>query len=181
MKIREVRLEDAKALLGIYGYYVENTNVTFEYVIPTEEEFKKRIENTIKRYPYFVVEENEEIIGYAYVSTFKTRRAYDWSVETTVYVKNDCHAKGVGTMLYMALEEALKKQHICNLCACIAYPNEKSEKFHEKMGYQKVAHFHKSGYKRGEWTDMIWMEKTLCEHEDFPQEFIPYPDVNRED
>ena len=80
----------------------------------------------------------------------------------------------MGRQLYEELEKILYKQNVCNLCACIAYPYPDSEKFHEKMGYKTVAHFHKSGFKAGKWVDMIWMEKALRDLDEAPQEFIPY-------
>ena len=87
MNVRMAKVEDAKDLLNIYEYYVTNTPITFEYDVPTIEEFKNRIETTLKRYPYIVAEENGKIYGYAYAGAFKCRRAYDWSVETSIYVQ----------------------------------------------------------------------------------------------
>ena len=84
--IRTVRLDDAEELLRIYSYYVENTAITFEYDVPTVDEFRKRIETITEKYPYFVYEENGKIIGYAYANTFKDRAAYDWAVEMTIYM-----------------------------------------------------------------------------------------------
>lgn len=87
MKIRIAQISDAKQLVDIYKYYVEKTDITFEYEVPTVEEFAKRIENTLSRYPYIIAEEDDgEIIGYAYAGEFKSRRAYDWSVETYIYI-----------------------------------------------------------------------------------------------
>lgn len=174
--IREARPEDAKELLAIYKPYVVKTAITFEYEVPTEEEFKNRVVNTLKKYPYLLaVDENHEIIGYTYASAFKTRKAYDWSVETSIYIKEGRHGEGLGKLLYQKLEDILKEMGICNMCACIAYPNPESEAFHEKLGYKTVAHFHQSGFKMGKWYDMIWMEKFIGEHTEEPQDVIPYP------
>ena len=86
--------------------------------------------------------EDGELLGYAYASAFKSREAYDWSVELSVYVKDGVHRQGVGRLLYTELEKILYAQNVYNLCACIAYPYPDSEKFHERMGFQTVAHFH---------------------------------------
>ena len=86
-------------------------------------------------------------------------------------------SSGVGSLLYEKLEEYLTAQHICNVCACITYPNPPSIAFHEKHGYKTVAHFHASGYKQDAWHDMIWMEKTLCPHTIPPRPFIPFPEL----
>ena len=110
-------------------------------------------------------------MGYAYANTFKNREAYDWSVETSIYVDENSRGKGLGLQLYKALENLLKKQGILNVNACITNPSEESKYvtkesilFHEKLGYRHVGTFHNSGYKFDEWFDMSWMEKSLGEH-----------------
>lgn len=178
MNIRIANLEDSKELVSIYKYYVENTAITFEYDVPSIEEFSKRIKDTLRKYPYLVAEENNKIYGYAYASAFKSRQAYDWAVETSIYVKNGDSRHGVGTLLYNELEKYLKMQNIINVNACIAYPNEKSEEFHKKFGYKTIAHFTKCGYKLGKWHDMIWMEKFIGEHTDTPKSVIPFSELN---
>lgn len=178
LTIRYATTKDAKDLLEIYAPYVTNTAITFEYIIPSLEEFTDRMDGILKKYPYLVAILDGEICGYAYASPFKVRAAYAWSVETSIYVKEGCHGKGIGKALYEALEKDLRRQNVCNLCACIAYPNPESIAFHTYFGYETVAHFHKSGYKSGRWYDMIWMEKTLCEHEEPPKPFIPFPELN---
>ena len=178
MNIRIANLEDSKELVSIYKYYVENTAITFEYDLPSIEEFSKRIKDTLRKYPYLVAEENNKIYGYAYASAFKSRQAYDWAVETSIYVKNGDSRHGVGTLLYNELEKYLKMQNIINVNACIAYPNEKSEEFHKKFGYKTIAHFTKCGYKFGKWHDMIWMEKFIGEHTDIPKSVVPFSELN---
>jgi len=171
---------DAEEILSIYAPYVTDTAVTFEYDVPFVDEFSQRIRDTLQMYPYIVASEENRILGYAYASAFKKRAAYDWAVETTVYVKQDCRGRGVGKKLYLALEELLRRQNIINLNACIAYTPDKDEHldnasmvFHERLGYSKAAHFTKCGYKFGKWYDMIWMEKMLGEHPDKPEQVIP--------
>lgn len=180
MKIRIACPEDAPELVRIYAPYVENTAITFEYTVPSGDEFENRIRHTLEKYPYLVAEEDGCLMGYAYVSPFKSRAAYDWSVETSIYIRQDCKRRGIGQALYNALEEILRRQHICNLCACISYPNPDSIAFHEAFGYHTVAHFHASGYKHGSWYDMVWMEKLLCPHEIPPKPFIPFPELSLE-
>ncbi len=179
MNIRMAREEDAGALLQIYAPYVTDTAVTFEYAVPTEEEFKGRIAQILRRYPYLVAEEGGVILGYAYASPFNRRAAYDWSVETSIYVERETRGKGVGKALYSELEEVLKGQGILNLNACISYPNPGSIGFHEKLGYHKAGHFTKCGYKLGRWYDMIWMEKMIGEHRGEPSPVLPASEVWR--
>ena len=173
LTIRTASVSDAPALLSIYAPYVEKTAVTFEYTVPSPEEFQTRVAHTLDRYPYLVAERNREIIGYAYASAFKERAAYDWAVETSVYVSEDARRTGAGSILYEALENYLKRQNVINVNACIAYPNPGSIAFHEKYGYRTVGHFTKCGYKLGQWWDMVWMEKMLGPHPQQPEPFIP--------
>lgn len=175
MKIRFATPQDAARLVEIYRPYVEHTAITFEYTVPSAEEFAERIRHTLEKYPYLVAAEEEtgNILGYAYASAFKGRAAYDWSVETSIYVEEGQDHRGIGRLLYQQLEYWLEKQHICNVCACITYPNPASIAFHEGFGYKTVAHFHSSGFKLGEWQDMVWMEKELCPHTVPPADFIP--------
>lgn len=175
--IKPASKEDAEALLNIYAPYVENTAVTFEYEVPSIEEFRARIVNISSGYPYLAAWQDGRLAGYAYASSFKSRAAYKWSVETSVYVSRDARGSGIGTALYQNLEELLKKQNICNMCACITYPNPESIGFHEKFGYTAVAHFHKSGYKLGAWHDIIWMEKFINKHQRNPKTFVPIKEV----
>lgn len=174
MHLRIAAISDAPALTAIYAPYVENTAITFEYTVPTAAEFAERIKSTLSRYPYFVAVEDGRITGYAYASAFKLRAAYDWSAETSVYIARGLHGQGIGRLLYTALEDALTKQHVCNACACISYPNPESIAFHNAFGYKTVAHFSSSGYKLDSWHDIVWMEKTLCPHTIPPKPFIPF-------
>ena len=174
LEIRVAVPSDAPALLAIYAPYVESTTITFEYTVPTAAEFAARIESTLARYPYLVALADGVPVGYAYASQFKSRAAYDFAVETSVYVRDGEHGKGIGSALYNALELLLGRQHITNLNACITYPGEGSVEFHGRRGYTTVAHFHKCGYKFGRWLDMIWMEKFLAPHDDVPQPFVPF-------
>ena len=177
MTIEKVTPADAKELLSIYAPYVEKTAISFEYEVPSVEEFTSRIRDISAKFPYIKAVDNGKILGYAYATTFKGRKAYDWSVETTVYVREDCKREGVGRKLYDALEKSLADMGILNANACIAYLEgdrtddnltNDSYRFHEKMGYRIVGIFHDSGYKFGKWYDMIWMEKMLGKHTDKP-------------
>lgn len=175
IKIRMATEQDAKQLLNIYAPYITHTAITFEYDVPSVEEFQNRIRNIQKKYPYLVAERDGEILGYSYAHEFYGRAAYDWCVETTIYVKMDCKGQGIGKLLYQQLEELLKQMNIINLNSCIAYTEEEdeyltnqSESFHRHFGYQLVGRFHKCGYKFDRWYDMIWMEKMIGEHSEKP-------------
>lgn len=162
--LRFVREDDAQQLLDIYDYYVENTAITFDYITPTVNEFKERINKITKTYPFLVAQKGNTIIGYAYVNTFKDRKAYDYTVELSIYVDRRNVNSGVGKLLYTKLEEILYEQNIVNITSCITYPNEQSEIFHKKYGYEKVAHFRRVGYKFNNWYDVVWYEKSILQH-----------------
>lgn len=171
MRIRPARPADADALLEIYAPYVEQTAITFEYETPSTAEFTRRITETLKGFPYLVLEDAGKIQGYAYAGPFKGRAAYDWAVETTIYIRQNAHGIGYGKALYTALEEELKRRHFLNAYACIAYCEQENETlthasplFHERMGYTLCGTFHQCGYKFGRWYEMIWMEKHLGDH-----------------
>lgn len=169
--IRDAAPEDAARLLEIYAYYVKNTAITFEYAVPTLPEFKARIQNTLKRYPYLVIEQDGVIQGYAYAGPFVGRAAYDWSCEMSIYLDRAAQKHGLGRKIYEALEARLREMGILNLYACIGYPetedaylNRNSADFHAHLGFVKVGEFHKCGYKFGRWYNMIWMEKIVGDH-----------------
>lgn len=169
---RDVVPADAAELLAIYAPYVENTAITFEYEVPSVEEFAGRIAETVKKYPYIAAcDEGGKILGYAYAGVFHARKAYDWSVETSIYIARNARRSGVGKALYLELEKALLSQGILNMNACIAAPRGEDENlddgsihFHEAMGYRLVGRFYYSGCKFGKWYDMVWMEKLLGDH-----------------
>ena len=169
--IRTAILSDAQALLNIYSPYVEHTAITFEYDVPSVEEFASRIKNTLQKYTYLVAEKNGRLLGYAYASPFHERPAYDWAVETSIYVDQNIKHQGIGRRLHDALEDALRSQGILNMNACIAYPPEEDEyldknsvEFHTHMGYRLVGEFYKCGYKFHRWYNMVWMEKLIGNH-----------------
>lgn len=169
--IRMANPADAQALLNIYAPYVINTAITFEYAVPSVEEFASRIAHTLEKYPYLIAEEGGNILGYAYASPFHDRPAYDWAVETSIYVDQNIKHRGIGRKLHDALESTLREQGILNMNACIAYPTEEDEhldknsvEFHAHMGYRLVGEFYKCGYKFNRWYNMVWMEKLIGEH-----------------
>ena len=176
ISIRFAAPEDAEALVEIYAPYVLDTAISFEYDVPSVEEFLTRMNDIQRRYPYLVIEDLGEIIGYAYAHPFVGREAYDHSAETTIYMKQNAGKKGCGRRLYEALENALREMNIINLNACIGVSEADDEHltsnsvdFHRHIGYETVGKFHKCGYKFGRWYDMVWMEKMLGEHPEEPE------------
>lgn len=182
--IRTAQPQDAQELLAIYAPYVERTAITFEYEVPGPEEFRERIENTLKKYPYLVAERAGELLGYAYTGPFVGRAAYGWSAEVSIYLRQDSRKMGIGRRLYERLENISRSQNITNLNACIGCPEQEDEhltnnslRFHAHMGYDMVGVFHRCGYKFGTWYDMAWMEKLIGEHRSNPFPVIPFPEL----
>jgi phosphinothricin acetyltransferase len=181
--VREAAASDAARLVEIYQHYVKNTVVTYEYEVPSVEEFRQRIEKTLEKYPYLVAIVGDKIVGYAYAGTYIGRAACDWSVEVSIYVDVNYKGCGIGSRLYGELESILKEMHILNLNAAIASPEEDDEyltkdsiNFHKHMGYTVVGEFHNCGYKFGRWYKLMWMEKMLGDHAKYPKPVITYSD-----
>ena len=173
MKIRKAVPEDAPALLEIYRPYVEKTAITFECDTPSPEEFRERICRISSRFPYYVAEDNDVILGYCYAASFHPREAYSWCAETTIYLREDFRQKGLGRLLYDALEKELREMGFSNLYACVAVPEEEDEHltfnsfdFHRHMGYTPLGTFHQCGYKFHRWYHMVWLEKLIGPHKE---------------
>lgn len=188
-RIRVATVEDAPSMLDIYRPYVETTAISFETHTPTIEEFENRVRQTLAKYPWLVaVDEDGTVVGYTYAGTFKGRSAYNWAVETSIYLRQDMRGQGLGKKLYEALEYQLHRMGIQNLNACIActerngdpYLTNGSMHFHERMGYATVGVFHNCGFKLGRWYSMLWMEKMLGTHNTPPTPVIPFPELPQE-
>lgn len=166
--IRAAVIGDAPEVLDIYGYYVENTAITYEYDIPSLTEFQERMRHTLEKYPYLVALKGERIIGYAYASPYHPRAAYGWNAEMTIYLDHNERGHNVGQRLYTLLEQILLEQGIVNAVALITPPMTKEDEavyasmhFHEKMGYELAGRIENSGYKFERWFDTITMQKQL--------------------
>jgi len=175
---------DATALPDIYAWYVRNTGITFDYVVPATEEFADPITNTLKDYPFLVLEDEKGIQGYALLHRFVGREAYNHAAGTTVYLEPKARGKGCGRKLYEALEHIALKQNIFTLYACIGVPVEEdkylttnSADYHAHMGFTLAGIFEKCGYKFDTWYSMVWMEKHIVERPPHPEPFIPYSEL----
>ena len=152
---------DIPAMLEIYGPYVLSSTATFEYTVPTLEEFTSRFDTITAQYPWLVWEEAGKILGYAYASAPYTRAAYAWCAEPSIYLNSQARGRGIGTKLYTALEEILELQGYHVLYALVTEENTESIAFHEKFSYKKQAFFPDCGWKFGRWLGVFWMEKRL--------------------
>lgn len=155
-RIRLATKNDCTSILEIYAPFVTDTTVTFEYEVPTIEDFEKRIINTQKKYLWLVCEIEDKIVGYAYAHEFMDREAYDWSVICSIYINPEYQGKRIGKALYFSLLELLKLQGFYNAYACITASNTKSERFHEAFDFTQVGIHPNAGYKFGKWLDIKW-------------------------
>lgn len=174
LELRIARPEDAAALLEIYSPYVKETAITFDYQVPSQEEFQEKIRKTLENYPFLVGLRQGKIIGYAYAGVYYGKEAYKWMVETTIYLDQGARGKGDGQAFYEALENILKEMGILSLVACITDPNPASINLHKKLGFEKIGHFKSAGYKLGQWFDTIWMEKQIGDYQVPPQDVMTF-------
>ena len=172
MGLRFATAEDSVALLEIYGQYLD-TPVTFEYALPTEAEFARRITDFGGAYPYLVWEENGKIFGYAYAHALGERAAYQWSAELSIYLDHSSTGQGLGRRLYGALTDILRLQGIHTVYGCVTVPNERSEKLHAALGFRLAGTWRSSGYKCGAWHDVAWFEKPIAPYQQDPAPFRP--------
>jgi phosphinothricin acetyltransferase len=168
MQIRNVQLQDADGVLRIYQPYIETTATTFETTVPGIDAFAERIKTNTEKYPWLIAEDEGAIIGYAYASKHRDREAYQWCVESSVYVLESYHRGGIATALYLKLFELLKRSGYVNVYAGVTLPNPKSYGFHTRMGFEPIGVYRNIGYKLGKWHDVAWLVKTINPHREAP-------------
>ncbi|WP_457320282.1 arsinothricin resistance N-acetyltransferase ArsN1 family B [Roseateles sp. P5_E11] len=162
MKIRTATPEDGTAVAAIYAPIVAHTSISFETDPPDALEMRSRIEKTLASLPWLVAEDADgTVCGYAYASKHRERAAYQWSVDTTVYVREDTRGQGVGRALYEKLLPLLAELGYFQAFAGIALPNAGSVGLHEAAGFEALGVYRNVGFKNGEWRDVGWWQKSL--------------------
>jgi len=159
--IRASDVSDAEQICAIYNHYVERTVITFEEAPVVERDMAQRIADVTRRLPWLVWEQDGSVVGYAYATPWKTRSAYRFSVESTVYVSPDFGRRGIGTRLYQGLIHDLRTRNVHCVVGGIALPNPASVALHEKLGFAKVAEFKEIGWKLGRWVHVGYWELML--------------------
>jgi L-amino acid N-acyltransferase YncA len=159
--IRPALLEDAMQIAAIYNLYIAETVVTFEEQEITGEMMAERMRAVLPSLPWLVWEEQDQIVGYAYATPWKQRSAYRHSVESTIYLHPAAVRRGIGTQLYAALIEELGGRNVHAVVGGIALPNVASTTLHEKLGFNKIAHFREVGRKFNRWVDVGYWELLL--------------------
>lgn len=179
MSIRQATVQDVPRILEIYAPYVENTAISFEYTVPSLEEFTQRFLWITAQFPWLVWEENGVVLGYAYGSAPFERAAFQWSAEASIYLRPEACGKGIGRKLYAALEEILKAQGYRKVYAIITTANKPSVAFHQAVGYRHTATMPDCGFKSGNWYGIVWMEKDLNTWDVPPHEPTPAHRVSK--
>ncbi len=180
MKIRLANPEDAAGILTIYAPYIEQTSFTFETEVPSVEAFAERIRANLVNWPWLVCEKDGMIAGYAYATRHRERTAYQWCVESSVYIHDDFLRSGVARALYTALFDILKKQGFNNVYAVINLPNERSVSFHESCGFEYFATYEKVGYKLGKWKNVGWWKLEVNEYVKEPPAPVKFDDLKKD-
>lgn len=170
ISIRLIRETDAEAALAVYRPYVLNSVITFDYEVPSVEEFSEKIRTITAEYPWLVCEYEGKIAGYAYGSRHRSKAAYQWSPESTIYVAEEFHGTGIARILYKTVFEILLLQRFVNVFAGVTLPNPASENFHRSLGFTEIGVFRNIGYKLGKWNDVRWFQLLLSEWKTEPAE-----------
>ena len=169
-RIRSITLGDAQTVSDIYAPFVTNAATSFEAVPPDAVEIQKRIREVSAKYPWLVFEGDGSVLGFAYASQHRTRHAYQWSVDVSVYIHEHARNQGVGRALYTALFALLRRQGYFNAYAGITLPNPGSVRLHESMGFTSVGVYSRVGFKFGRWHDVLWLQLRLSEDTTAPKE-----------
>ena len=159
--IRSASTDDAAAIVAIYNHFVTTTTITFEETAVSEADMAQRIHDVTAKLPWLVYELDGQVLGYAYATPWRVRSAYRFSVESTVYVSVDHPHKGIGSSLYRALLDALRALGLQVVLGGIAQPNAASVALHERLGFEKVAHFKHVGRKFDQWIDVGYWQLSL--------------------
>lgn len=172
--LRLAKPDDAEKLLKIYAPFVISndrtlSDVSFEYEVPSVAEFTERIKNISAAYPYIVCEHEGRLLGYVYAHPYIQRAAYQWGAEVTIYLAPEGQGRGLGKVMYAALENILRLQGVVVTYACVTASNEHSVKMHESCGYKIIGTFNNTGFKHGHWLDMVWMEKVIADYPAQPE------------
>jgi L-amino acid N-acyltransferase YncA len=147
---------------NFYNHYVLNTIITFEEEAVPVPEMSQRIADTLAaELPWLVWEEAGQVVGYAYASKWKSRCAYRFAVESSIYLDQAATGRGLGTKLYVALIAALRERKIHSIIGGIALPNPASIGISEKLGFQKIGQFKEVGWKFNQWIDVGYWELIL--------------------
>jgi phosphinothricin acetyltransferase len=169
--VRAATVGDAAAIADIYAHYVIATAVSFETEPPSAAQIQARIEEGGDRFAWLAaVDEDGALCGYAYAAPFRTRAAYRFAVETTVYLRPGHDRRGLGGRLYGPLIATLEAQGYSQAIAAITLPNAPSARLHERLGFVRTGTYARVGWKLGRWRDVGLWQRPLATPADPPHE-----------
>lgn len=174
ISLRPAASDDAAAILDIYAPVVRETAASFEVKPPSVSEMQARVQTILADYPWLVAERDGRILGYAYASRHRPRPAYQWVVETSIYVHPDARRQGLAARLYTALFDILQLQGLYKAYAVITLPGLSSVGLHESLGFRQFAVYKAVGFKLGAWRDVGWWERVLRPAQHPPEAPIPF-------
>jgi len=175
--IRIARDEDAAAIHAIYAPSIIDGVATFETALPGVATMRERIRTRLQHYPWLVWEDGGEVLAYAYAGRFRERAAYDWIAETSIYVREDAHRRGIARRLYGVLLDTMCLQGINQAVGVITLPGTVSVAMHEAMGFTTAGVWRQCGYKLGQWWDVGVWQKQLHTPSATPEPVIPFPQL----
>ncbi|PZR58521.1 MAG: GNAT family N-acetyltransferase [Candidatus Meridianibacter frigidus] len=175
--IRHCSVDDAGPVAQIYDPIVANTTISFEEIPPGPEEMNRRIAAARDWFPWLVFERDGIVAGFAYAAPHRSRAAYRWAVDVSVYVAPEARRLGISRKLYVELFRILTGQGYCAAFAGVALPNEPSCNLHESFGFTTVGVYHAVGFKRGAWRDVLWFERRLRPANEPPPELVAFTDL----
>ena len=178
MDIRVVTEDDAEAIVAIYAPIVRDTAISFENEVPTVEEMRRRIRDTLVTYPWFVAKQDGELLGYGYAGPLRSRAAYRWSAEVSMYIRPDVQEKGVGTAIGVKMTEALYRMGIVTLFGGTTLPNPAGDGIYRASGFERVGVWRKAGFKLGRWHDVGWYQRSIREVDGDPPPFVPFSELD---
>ena len=163
--------DDAEAIAAVYRPYVEDSRISFEDVAPDAAEMAGRIAGNVPGlHPWLVAEEHRRVLGYAASSPFRTRRAYRWCVETSIYLTPEACGRGIGRALLTQLLDRLQSQGFVSAIGAITLPNDPSVRLHEALGFTHAGTYRGVGFKFGEWIDVGLWQRDLAPRTAAPRE-----------
>ena len=181
--VRLATPDDAAAIVDISAPYILETTLTFVSTVPTIEQTRQKIEQILKLYPYLVCTSDEKVVGYAYAGEVRPHDAYKWNTELSIYLDAQYHRRGIATALYTALFQILRAQGYVNLYAVVAIPNDASIALHRHFGFNEIGVHERTGFKFGEWHDVVWLHHRIDAALDPQSHGLPTPieELNKND
>jgi phosphinothricin acetyltransferase len=176
-KVRVAKPGDCGQMLDIYAPVIEESATSFEYQVPSPDVFWERVRKTLIKYPWLVCCHHQRLIGYAYAGSHRSRKAYQWSVELSVYIDSEYHRMGIARILYQNLLAVLELQGFYTALAGISLPNPNSVKFHEALGFTAIGVYQNIGFKFDQWHSTGWWERPIQSYAAEVKDPVPFSEL----